>query len=489
MSRRLNALVIGNAAYEAVDELKNPVNDAEDVAGKLEVCGFTVIEETDSRFADMDRALKRFQKVLKESDVGLFFFAGHGMQIDGENYLAAVDTDGTDEIAAKHSSLALNRVIEAMEKSGCSTSIIILDACRNNPFERAWTRSMESRGLAPVYAPRGTLIAFATSPGQTASDGRGRNGAYTAALLQHLATPDCSIESMFKRVRNSLSAATKGRQISWEHTSLAGEFFFNLSLGVRIDLYAETALSDSLYVLDDAKASHRVIRELKSSNWHRQNPAVVGFTPEVANKASPDSLFVVGRNLYQAACGGSHSAVAYLRDFPSRTSGVKEIKRKSLLDGMLFEAFFDPNAQLRKKFKLHQFGVLFALQRHKELLPSFDFIAECLLPEAAGFYVIPGKRHEVVVDVATRLAAKADHYILESVHCEGASILWLEDEDYEPDPGGQVMMERLSVEDFKERLCEQMVVAPHLLKVNYISFESHGKETLHFPLGWTTRKR
>ncbi len=105
MSRRLNALVIGNAAYEAADELKNPVNDAQDVAAKLETCGFKVIRETDSRHVDMDRALKRFQKVLKDSDVGLFFFAGHGMQIDGENYLAAIDTDGADEIAAKHSSL------------------------------------------------------------------------------------------------------------------------------------------------------------------------------------------------------------------------------------------------------------------------------------------------------------------------------------------------------------------------------------------------
>ena len=102
MSRRLNALVIGNAAYEAVDELKNPVNDAKDVSLKLESCGFTVIRAIDSDHATIDRALKRFQRVLKESDVGLFFFAGHGMQIDGENYLAAVDTDGTDEIAAKH---------------------------------------------------------------------------------------------------------------------------------------------------------------------------------------------------------------------------------------------------------------------------------------------------------------------------------------------------------------------------------------------------
>ena len=99
-----------------------------------------------------------------------------------------------------------------MEDTGTDTNIIILDACRNNPFERAWTRSLVSRGLAPVYAPKGTLIAYATSPGQTASDGDGRNGAYTASLLQHLDAVDCSIETMFKRVRNTLSATTDGKQ-------------------------------------------------------------------------------------------------------------------------------------------------------------------------------------------------------------------------------------------------------------------------------------
>lgn len=489
MTRRLNALVIGNAAYEDVDALKNPVNDAEDVGRNLETCGFSVIQEIDGSHADMDRALKRFQRVLKDSDVGLFFFAGHGMQIDGENYLAAVDTDAADEIAAKHSSLALNRVIEVMGKSACSTGIIILDACRNNPFERAWTRSIEVRGLAPVYAPRGTLIAYATSPGQTASDGKGRNGAYTAALLQHLATPDCSIEAMFKRVRNTLSAATKGRQISWEHTSLAGEFFFNLSLSLRIDLYSETALSDSLFVLDDGKASHRVIRELKSSTWPRQNLAVDGFTPEMANKASADSLFVVGRNLYQAACGGSHSALAYLADFASRANGIKEPKRKALLDGMLFEVFFDPTARLRKTFKLRKFEPLFSLQRHKDLVPSFDFIAECLLPDLAQFHAIPGKRHEVVVDVVTRPAAKADQHVVESIHCGGESILWLEDEDYAPEPGEPPLLERLILRDFEARLSEQMVVPSHLLRVNYLSFVKQGREEICFPRGWSAQKR
>ncbi|MCW5260888.1 caspase family protein [Verminephrobacter eiseniae] len=449
MSRRLNALVIGNAAYGAGPKLANPVNDAQDVGRKLETCGFTVIQETDSRGVNMDRALQRFQAVLKESDVGLFFFAGHGMQIDGENYLAAVDTDAADEIAAKHSSLALNRVIDVMEKSGCATRIIILDACRNNPFERAWSRSMEARGLAPVYAPRGTLIAFATSPGQTASDGEGRNGAYTSALLQHLATPDCSIEKMFKCVRNTLSVATKGRQISWEHTSLACEFFFNLSLGVRTDLYAKSSLSDGLFVQDNAKALHQEILELKSYDWYRQNPAVDSITIAIANKASADSLFVLGRNLYQAACGGSKSAGAYLTDFASQTNGIKKAKRKALLDGMLFEAFFDSNALLRKEFKLRKFEPLFALQRHKELQPSFDFIAECLLPEVARFHTIPGKQQEVVVDVATRPTATAEHHLLEAVHYGGKDILWQEDEDCAFEPGA---VETLMLQNFEVRL-------------------------------------
>lgn len=488
MSRTMNALLIGNAEYEDGDVLKNPANDAQDMAAALMQCGFTVIEKTDCHREGMDRVLKRFQRTLKGSDVGLFFFAGHGVQVQGENYLAAVDTDASDEISLKHSSLSLNRVIEVMENSGCATSIIILDACRRNPFGRAWTRAIASRGLAPVYAPRGTLIAFATSPGQNASDGAGRNGAYTAALLQHLATPDCSIENMFKRVRNSLSAATRGKQISWEHTSLATEFFFNLSLGVRIDLYDETALSDSLFVLDDAKASHRMIRELKSSTWPRQNPAVLELTSAVANRVSVDGLFVLGRNLYQAACGESNAAVAYISDFATRSAGIKEEKRKALLDGMLFEAFYDRDGKLRKRFKLRKFGPLFALQRHKSLHSSFDFIAECLLPDAARFHAIPGKRHEVVVDVVTAPGAREGHHILSAVHHGGEDILWVEDEDYEPKPGDPPMRERLTIDKFEARLAEQMVVAPHLLCINYLSFAREGTERVHFPYGWTVSR-
>lgn len=482
MTRRLTALVIGNADYTDAGKLKNPGNDATDISAKLNECGFTVTTRLNCSHREMDQALKDFKKALKDSDVGLFFFAGHGMQVDGSNYLAAVDTDVNGEVEAKHSSLALNQVIEVMEKADNASSIIILDACRNNPFERSWARSMSSRGLAPVYAPRGTMVAYATSPGQIASDGRGRNGAYTAALLEHLATPDCSIEGMFKRVRNTLSTATDGKQISWEHTSLAGDFFFNLSLGARIDEYADTSLRDSLFVIDEKKASHRVIKALKSHNWYQQNPAVEEFTASVAGRALSNSLFVVGRNIYQAACGGSKTAYTYITDFMSSTAGLKSELRKAILDGMLFEVFFDPNARLRKEFKTRKFQELFHLQQHTGLKSSFDFIAECLLPDIGRFYTVPGKIHAVVVDVVTKPGTIAASHVLKSVHCGGESILWMEDADYDPEPGELPMLEKLNLAKFEERIAEQMLVPEALLTVKYASFPKTGKEKNLLPV-------
>jgi len=487
MNRRLTALVIGNAAYTDAVPLRNPTNDAEDISARLEASGFAVTTKTNCTFKEMDQALKSFKKALAGNDVGLFFFAGHGIQIDGENFLAAVDTDVSGETEAKYSSLSLNRVIETMEKTATSTNIIILDACRDNPYERAWHRSAAARGLAPVYAPKGTLVAFATSPGQTAKDGSGRNGAYTAALLQHIDTPDCSIESMFKRVRNTLSAATKQKQISWEHTSLSGEFFFNLSLGARIDEYRDTALSDKLLVLDEAKASHRLIHEVKSHDWFRQNPAIDSLDASLANKFSSNSLFVIGRNIYQAACGDSRSAVAYVRDFVTRTKGVDKHKRKALLDGMLFEIFFNPEAQLRAKPKAQLLTAVFELQRYTELSGSFDFIAECLVSHADRFHSIPGKGLAVAVDVVTREKTH-DAHTVEKVFLGGTDILWMEEDEFGDDSGNPVHYTTLSRLEFEARLSEEMVVPGYLLKVTY-DFKTSAKTALLFPYGWTTRKR
>jgi hypothetical protein len=487
MNRRLTALVIGNSAYIAAGPLQNPTHDAEDIAARLKASGFCVTVATDCTFKDMDRALRTFKKSLEGTDVGLFFFAGHGMQIEGENYLAAVDTDVSGEIEAKHSSLPLNRVIETMEKTATLTNIIILDACRDNPYERAWHRSSVARGLAPVYAPKGTLIAFATSPGQVAKDGAGRNGAYTAALLQHIDTPDCSVESMFKRVRNTLSTATKQKQISWEHTSLSREFFFNLSLGARIDEYRDTALSDKLLILDESKASHRLILALKTHDWYKQNPAIDILDAALANKFSVDSLFVIGRNIYQAACGDSRSAISYLQDFVTHTQGVDKDKKKALLDGMLFEVFFNPEAQLRAKAKSRCLTLVFQLQRYVEFSDSFEFIAECLVSHADRFHAIPGKGHAIALDVVTR-EKKPNVHVVENLFLGGADVLWLEEDYYADDAGKPVHYATLNLNEFEARLSEEMLVPAHLLKITYAFKRTH-EDTLLFPLGWTTRKR
>lgn len=480
------ALVIGNSAYEQVSPLTNPTNDADDIAAVLNKRGFSVIRKTDCSHKEMDIALKEFRTSLKGSEVGLFFFAGHGMQIDGENYLAAVDADADTEIDAKHSSLAPNRVIETMEESSAATNIVILDACRNNPFERAWHRSTSQRGLAPVYAPKGTIIAYATSPGQIASDGPGRNGAYTAALLKHIDTPDCSLEIMFKRVRNTLSAATSGKQISWEHTSLSGEFYFNLSLGARIDEYSNVALSDHLFVLDSSRPSHGIIRGLKTHDWYRQNPAIAKLTAELANKAGINSLFVLGRNIYQAACGGSHGAVEFLDTFMSKAAGIDKTKRKALFDGILFEIFFDSQGKLRSQPKNRYLNEVFALQQHKELSQSFDFIAECLLTLPERFHAIPGKERQIPVDVVAK-KKPGNKYVVKEVRFDGANILWIDDEAF-AFPGEKSGLEEISIKEFEKRLSDEMIVPARLLTVTY-SFDKSTKPRLLFPNRGTTRKR
>ena len=457
--KRLTALVIGNADYQDNSILKNPVNDAEDIAKKLKHGGFAVTKLIDANCKGMHKALKEFKKASENGDVALFFFAGHGVQIDGVNYLAAVDTPVDDETDVQHGSLSLDRVIDTMKKAKSSTNIIILDACRDNPWDRNWRGG--PRGLAPVYAPRGTLIGYATSPGEVASDGSGRNGAYTEALLQHIDAPDVPIEAMFKRVRNTLSANTKQKQTSWEHTSLAGEFFFNLSAAARIDEYSATAIKDRTFVLDEAKFSHQVIRALKTLNWYRQNPALDNLTAERIAGTDPNSLFVLGRNILQAAHGSSGSARDWIVHFCEHTANFKASTRKALLDGILFEIFFDADGKLREYMKVRHFSEAFALQEFPELKESFEFIAAALAPEAHRFFALPGKGHHVPVDVVI----DKDEAV-EAIFVGGKDVLAPSDPSPSPFGDKGIRPERWR-ERFEVDLANAMLVPRHLLTITY----------------------
>ena len=217
------ALVIGNGAY-AEAPLPNPTNDAADMARALESSGFTVIKRENATLREMHLALREFGDRLGRQTTGLFYFAGHGLQVRGRNYLVPVDADIQREDEVAFAALDLNAVMEKLDSAKNPVNIVVLDACRNNPFGGRFAAS--SRGLAPIDAPPGTLVAFATAPGSTAADGSGRNGLYTQHLVQAIEKPGVAVEEVFKSVRSGVRSASKGQQTPWESTSLETAFVF-----------------------------------------------------------------------------------------------------------------------------------------------------------------------------------------------------------------------------------------------------------------------
>ena len=220
------ALVIGNGNYTS-SILSNPENDARAMTDALQKLGFTVNECENLNQVEMKKVIDDFGLKLKGNDIGLFYYAGHGIQAKGYNYLIPVNAQLKTEEQVEYDCVRADRVLALMETSGTKVNIIILDACRNNPFERSWTRSATGKGLTYMSTPSGTLIAYATAPGSTASDGAGKNGLYTSALLESIQIPDITIIQMFQNVRNIVVQKSQNQQMPWESTSLTADFYFN----------------------------------------------------------------------------------------------------------------------------------------------------------------------------------------------------------------------------------------------------------------------
>ena len=217
------ALVIGNGQYKEAP-LLNPVNDAQAIAKALTRSGFKVTLKENVGRAEMQVALREFGDALRKGGVGLFYFAGHGVQVKGRNFLIPVDADIQREDEVAYNSVDANQVLDKMEAASNRLNIVILDACRNNPFARSFRSS--GAGLAQMDAPVGSFIAFATAPGSVASDGQGSNGLYTQHLLRAMQRPGVKIEDVFKDVRAGVRRDSNGRQVPWENTSLEGDFIF-----------------------------------------------------------------------------------------------------------------------------------------------------------------------------------------------------------------------------------------------------------------------
>lgn len=217
------ALVIGNSAYQH-GPLANPVNDARAIAGRLRSLGFEVILRENLKVREIGGIYREFRSRIAPGGAALFFYAGHGVQFKGQNYFPAVDAEISSEDDVPLQSINLGNLLDNMEEAKAGISLVFLDACRDNPFARRFRSG--SRGLAKVEAASGTLIHYATKPGSVASDGDGRNGTYTEALLAQINEPDVPIEQMLKRVTNRVVEKTAGKQEPWVEGSLRGDFFF-----------------------------------------------------------------------------------------------------------------------------------------------------------------------------------------------------------------------------------------------------------------------
>jgi len=219
------ALVIGNSKYQS-SPLKNPVNDANAIADILKTCGFEVTTGFDMDQIEMKKAINLFGNRMSNGSVALFYYSGHGMQVNGTNFLIPIGAKIHNETDVDIESVNVNRVLAKMASVEKATNILILDACRDNPFSRGF-RTKQS-GLAYMNAPTGTIVAYSTAPGSIASDGDGQYGIYTEELINFLLLPDIKIEDIFKRVRVNVAQKSKNKQIPWESSSLMGDFYFSI---------------------------------------------------------------------------------------------------------------------------------------------------------------------------------------------------------------------------------------------------------------------
>lgn len=304
------ALVIGNGAYKEVP-LKNPVHDAQAMAQALQGCGFQVQVLVDASLPQMDAALRVFGQRLRAGGVGLFFYAGHGMQVKGTNYLIPVGADIGDEDEIRFKALDANAVLAKMESAGNGLNLMVLDACRNNPFGRGWRRG-GAEGLAQMDAPTGTYIAFATAPGRTASDGTGANGLYTQHLLTAMQQPGLKVEEVFKRVRVGVKQSSHDQQVPWDSSSLTGDFYFR-------EGGTSEAPGPTLAVVAPASPAATA-------------PTPVAPTPDPLSAPPPPSAQVLTGNL-QVAVTGAEAKVFLDADFRGIAKPDQPLNLTGLIPG------------------------------------------------------------------------------------------------------------------------------------------------------------
>lgn len=259
------ALVIGNSDYEQMP-LKNPQNDAYDLSNALRALGFQVIQKTNLNQRQMEDAIREFKGRISPGDVALFYFSGHGTQVKGLNYLIPVGESVTNEIDVKYNCVEAGFVLDHMEQARSGINIVILDACRNNPFKGYRSAN---RGFAHMSAPTGSIIAYSTAPGKVAQDGSGRNSPFTKNLIEKINIAGLKIEEVFKEVRKDVASETGRQQIPWESSSLMGDFYFKGGAGDKPAINNQNSYNNEPNPIEETNANSGYFKDHRDGQSYR----------------------------------------------------------------------------------------------------------------------------------------------------------------------------------------------------------------------------
>lgn len=423
------ALVIGNNTYYERFILDNAINDASGIKQVFERLGYDVIFKVNGNSQDLVELLTEFEEKIVNYDASIFYFAGHGFEVAGENYLAFTECqiDNPNVYHCKQTCLMLSDLTKIYKKYSNKINIAIIDACR---------RSFERSGIiasSPIQAPKGSLMAFSTSPNDGASDvGFEGNSIFTGALLKYIGRERLSVEELFKKVRKTVYNLSNGKQTTWEHTSLIGDFYFNtgqLVYSVSI-AYSEDVVKDANYDKDDDFSL--LIKKIKSYNWHSQNPAIEEALKILPSDLDKNQQFILGRNLVQSS-GAAFKAIEFVENLSENLKKYNQVDGENhLLNGMLFEIYYNPQAEFRKdRTKKHSFDEIIALRKVPAYKKSFEFIQSLIVSADYPLIYIPKEIDEITdVDVVANNEKVINHFgeeieyqIISKITCNGIDIL------------------------------------------------------------------
>ena len=390
------ALVIGNNTYNKGYELENAENDAIEIAKVLERLNITVILKTNCNTNNITEILTQFEEQIAEYDASIFYFAGHGFEINGENYLAGTECQigNIHKSECNRSCIRLQEMMDIYKDNNNKIHIAIIDACRKS-FDRSG-----SIGYSPIQAPQGTLIAFSTSPNEGASDvGFEGHSIFTGAMLKYIGRENLSVEDLFKKVRKTVFNLTEGRQTTWEHTSLIGDYYFNTGQIVHSPNipYDEKVVKDKYYENSEDDFGY-LITTLKSYDWNQQNPAIYNLIKSPLQNLDKNQQFLLGRNLLQAS-GNAVAADNFMNNIAKNISPYSFKEENHLLNGILFEIYFDSIGEFRKeKTKMHNFENIIKLRKNTIFSKSFEFIAKLLKAMNWQLIYIP-ENIDLIIDI------------------------------------------------------------------------------------------